>query len=86
MNLQERLGSFKGLRKIGMEIITEGMRAVFCLIVLVNKPQCQLCVPTMLCSKLLDQIYYLLPMGGLTLQTRDVPLPLWPPGNIELSH
>ena len=86
VKLWVRLGSFKDLGEIGMQIVTKGTRTVFRLVALTNEPQSQLCVPTMLRSKLLDQVCQLLPTGGLALQTRDVPLPLWPPGNIELSH
>jgi hypothetical protein len=68
-----------------MQIVAKCTGSIFGLIPLTDKPQCQLRIPTMLCGKLLDQIYQLLPARGFTFQTRDVPPPLWAPCNIELS-
>jgi hypothetical protein len=69
-----------------MQVVTECTGRVFWLIALMNEPQCQLCVPTMLGSKLLNQICELLPAGSLTLQTSNVPLPLRSPGDVKLSN
>lgn len=68
-----------------MNVITKGTGCVSGLVAVMDKPQCQLGVPTMLRGKLLDQVRNLLPPRSLTFHARIVPLPLWAPCLIEFS-
>jgi hypothetical protein len=86
LSLWVGFSSFKDLRTMTVQIVTKCTRTIFCLIALMNKPQCQFGVPAMLSSKLLNQIYHLVPPSGLTLQAGHVPLPFCPPGIVELPN